>query len=239
MFVPKPLEKFSRAETCSEWDSEGLLQAVVLRIHGRGPGAGAGRPIRKPVKRPSAQLPGALFKIRVYRPIFTNVKMHPLMLLNGQKQRWEKHKITWVHLKWNDGILERKNIQGTRANCWNWKVQRSLKFIFHISSLSSRSKVLVFVWLIHGAARWPHMVGRPLFYEPALPAVLLRGSDFLFTLPVLSSLLSAAWGKKENFDLGFSGDAANFGWPNYKISVFSLYQRLYKIKKKKKRFPRK
>lgn len=131
-----------------------------------------------------------------------------------------------------------KNIQGTRASCWSWKVQRSFKFVFHISSLSSRSKMLVFVWLIHGAARWPHMVGRPLFYESALPAVPLRGSDFLFTLPVLCCLLSAAWGEKENFDLRFPGDAANFGWPNYRInSVLSLHEIIQNLKKKM--FPRK
>ena len=79
-------------------------------------------------------------------------------------------------------ILEKQKYSGNKGKLLKLQVQRSLKFVFHISSLSSRSKVLVFVWLIHGAARWPHMARQSLFYEPALPAVLLRGADFLFTL---------------------------------------------------------
>lgn len=84
---------------------------------------------------------------------------------------------------WNFRL--KKSIQGTRTNCSHWKVQRSFKFVFHIFSLSSRSKVLVFVWLIHGAARWPHMAERPLFYEPAPPAVLSFGvpTSYLLCLP--------------------------------------------------------
>lgn len=83
----------------------GVALAAVLGIRGR---AGAGRAIRRPVKKPSAQLAGALFEIGVCRPIFTKMKTYPLMLPNGREQREENHKITWVHLKWYDGILERK-----------------------------------------------------------------------------------------------------------------------------------
>lgn len=79
---------------------------------------------------------------------------------------------------WN--FREKKSIQGTRANCSSWKVQRSLKFVFQISSLSSRSKVLVFVWLIQGAARWPHTAGGLCFMS--LPYLL-------FSLGVLTSYL--------------------------------------------------
>lgn len=54
------------------------------------------------------------------------------------------------------------------------------------------------------------MVGWPLFYEPALPAVLLRGSEFLFTLlSYLPWLLKEAWGEMKILTWNLQGIATN------------------------------
>lgn len=60
------------------------------------------------------------------------------------KNRGRKITVTWVHLKWW-GILEEKKYSRNKGDLLMLKVQRSLKFVFDIFSLSSRSKVLVFV----------------------------------------------------------------------------------------------
>lgn len=89
-----------------------MAQLLPAEDPQRGERGEAGRAVRRPVKRHSAWLPGALLEIRVCRTIFRKMKTHTLMLLNGQGQRQENRKITWVHLK-RHGILAKKTIQGT------------------------------------------------------------------------------------------------------------------------------
>lgn len=77
-------------------------------------------------------------------------------------------------------------------------------------------------------------------YFMSLPYLLFSSGVLTSYLPCLSFLAarySMGGREKENFDLGFSGDAANLGWPYYKIVfLHSIHQRLYKIFKEKRCF---
>ena len=102
-----------------------------------------------------------------------------------------------------------KSIQGTRADCSSWKVQRSLKFIFTSWAFQVDQRCLSlcdwFLGLPDDHIRWGGLCFMSLPYLLFSWGVL--SSYLLCCLPLATQ---SSMGRNENSDLEFAGDATNF-----------------------------